>query len=93
MGDSDLPTSQRIEKQDAIISQLRNKLDIDLENFEKLRCVNQLFDVLCTVHTCAHVSSHLAVFIHTGCTEFLSFRKQVNTCFIAFDCLRSELKA
>ena len=37
MGDSELPTSKRIEKQDAIISQLRNKLDIDLENFEKLR--------------------------------------------------------
>ena len=37
MGESELPTSKRMEKQDAIISQLRSKLDIDLENFDKLR--------------------------------------------------------
>ncbi len=39
MGDHELPTSMMMEKQKVVIDQLKNKLDLDLENFNKLTYV------------------------------------------------------
>ena len=36
MGDYEIPTSVMMEKQKVVIDQLRRKLDLDLENFNKL---------------------------------------------------------
>ncbi len=36
MGEADLPTNMIVEKQKIIIDQLRNKLQLDLQNFNKL---------------------------------------------------------
>ena len=36
MGDYELPTNLMMEKQKVVIDQLRRKLDLDLDNFNKL---------------------------------------------------------
>lgn len=60
-GSAELPTSQVMEKQRVVLEELRHKLDLDLENFDKLS-IDELREIV--DRAVGSVSLHFKVHIH-----------------------------